>query len=57
MARHTILVEIKIDSGKESLQVSESVEKLIGAMRNTFSSAGLDVVSVSGLVARPPKKT
>ena len=57
MKRHTILVELKIESSTEdSGAVNERVEALLkhGTILDAFSAAGLDVVSKQSLVARPP---
>ncbi len=53
MKRHTILVELKIDSTDDSDKVNERVEALLeqSAIKSAFDSAGLSVVAKQSLVA------
>lgn len=55
MKRHTILVELKIESPEEdSNKINERVEALLkhGTIVDSFSSAGMDVVETQSLVAK-----
>lgn len=57
MRRHTILVELKIESTeKESMRINERVEALMkhGTIVDAFDSAGMSVVEHQCLIAKPP---
>ena len=57
IVKHTILVELKIESPEEdSTRVNERVERLLkhGTINDAFDSAGLSVVARQSLVARRP---
>ena len=54
MKRHTILVELKIDSSDNSDRVNEQVEELLGSegrVRAALNSAGLDIAGTRSLIA------
>ena len=57
MKRHTILVEIKIDSSNDSDKINENIEFLLehSAIKSILSSVGLNVISMKSLIARPAK--
>lgn len=56
LVKHTILVELKIESPEEdSIRINERVEALLkhGTIIDAFDTAGLSVVGTQSLVAQP----